>query len=512
MAVGAVFALALINAAPAAALDLYVDHDVAVTTDPACPALAPCKTIVEAVALADVSDASTDIVHVGLGSTYPESVTVPDTPVTLLGGEYNFTGTGTQSVIDGGTEPAITLAFGELPRTVRGLTLQGGVAGLTDDTTLEGAASGGVTIENNIFNETGPIDAFISLGGSPTIRGNTMVGFDHPGQWSNGIGMNSAIAPRIENNSISGVERSITIFGSTQQVTITGNTLEPTGDDAPSTPGGFGIGLGNGAGGEISGNLITAALFSPPDATAAGISLTSDGPGTRRLARNRIFGFPGSGVWVETVDPVTLDGDVIAANGGVGIRNTTTATSITASNVTLWGNDTVGTAGEIRAGATTSVALDSSIVGDDGVQVAGGTPTCSATFSRGPAVSALCGGQFSTAAAPSFVNAAARDFHLTPAGNAALIDTGNPAAPASAFDLDGQPRALDALADSICAPRRDVGADEVSIPNSDCLTTSPPATAPKRCPEGKKLKKVKTKKGKKKKKCVKKKRKKKRKN
>jgi hypothetical protein len=435
---------------------------------------------------------------------------VPDTPVTLLGGEYNFTGTGTQSVIDGGTAPAITLPFGDHPRTVRGLTLQGGVAGGFDDATLEGGASEGVTIENNVFNETGPIDTFISLEGSPTIRGNTIAGFDHPGEWANGIGMNIATAPRIENNSVSGVERTITVFGGisgTDQATITGNTLEPTGDDAPSTPSEFGIGLGNGTGGVISGNLIRPSAFSPPDATAAGISLTGDGTGTRRLSRNRIFGFPGTGVRVETADPVTLDGDVIAANGDVGIRNLTTTTSITATNVTLWDNDVSGQIGEILVASGTSLALDSSIVGDGGIGQGPGTPTCSATFSRGPAFSALCGNQFSTAVAPSFVNAAARDFHLTPTGNAALIDTGNPAAPAGAFDIDGQPRALDALADSICAPRRDIGADEVSAPNSDCTPTAPPAIAPKRCPEGKKLKTVKTKKGKKKKKCVKKKRK-----
>ncbi len=511
MTSGAVALVASLALAPAAlAGDYYVDGDVAATTDLFCPITAPCKTIAEGVNIAAGDDASVDTVHVGLGSAYPESVTVPDTPLTLLGGEYNFTGTGTQSVIDGGTAPAITLSFGSLARTISGLTLQGGDAGLNDDHTLGGAALENVTIEDNIFNETGSLNSFINLSGSPTITGNTIVGFDHAGEWGHGIAMNNAVAPRIVGNSVKDVERGIAIFGTTQQVTIAGNTIEPRGDDAPlgGGPGSSGIGLGVGAGGDVTGNLIRAGAVL--NAEASGIYLSSDGFGSRRLARNRIFGFPGRGVWVQTTDPVTLNGDVIAGNGGAGVYLQPPGSNVVATNATVWNNDaSPGLNGEFLISETATLAIDSTIVGDDGVRATVGTPSCTATFSRGPAVSPRCQGQFATNATPSFVNAAGNDFHLTPTGNAALIDMGNPA-PASSPDIDGEPRAIDALANQVCAPRRDIGADEVSLANADCpppvLPTTPPAAA-RTCPKGKKLKTVK-KKGKKKKKCVKKKRKK----
>jgi hypothetical protein len=208
---------------------------------------------------------------------------------------------------------------------------------------------------------------------------------------------------------------------------------------------------------------------------------------------------------------VTLNGDVIADNAGPGIYLQNAGSDLTVTNATIWHNDNTNLVGEILIGDTSTVSLDSTIVGDDGVGAAAGTPTCTAVFSRGPAVSDACNGQFATNAAPSFVNAATRDFHLTPSGNASLIDLGNPAEPTLGLDLDGEPRAVDGIPDGNCAARRDIGADEVAGLSGDCAVAAAPdvlaPTAPlapgsnvRRCPKGKKLVTIK-KHGKKKKVC-----------
>jgi hypothetical protein len=503
------------TAAPAAATDLYVDRDAPPTAAP-CTIAAPCPAIAEAIDLAD-NDPLPDTVHVGRSTgAYAENVTVPDSPITLSGGDYNFLGIGSFSVIEGGSAPAVTLAPGTTARTVRGLTLQGGSTGPGTGVTLEAGGAPNVTIENNGFNETSPLATYLNAVGSPVIRGNTITGFDDATNWANGIGMNSAVAPRIVGNTISGIERPIVVFGGlagTSQVRIADNTVQPSGNDAPSgggNPGAAGILLGLGAGGEISGNLIIPGIGL--NASAAGVYFSSDGPGSRSLSRNRIFAFPGNGVRAETTDPVTLNGDVIADNAASGISLTVPGSNAVATNATVWNNDaSPGLNGEILLDEMATLVLDSTIVGDDGVRATIGTPSCTAIFSRGPAGSQRCQGQFATNATPSFVNAATRDFHLTPTSNATLIDMGNPAAPAFGVDFDGEARALDGLANNDCAPRRDIGADEVAGLSSDC--PPPPSAAPAttaaavKCPKGKKLVTVK-KHGKKKKKCKKKSRKK----
>jgi hypothetical protein len=99
------------------------------------------------------------------------------------------------------------------------------------------------------------------------------------------------------------------------------------------------------------------------------------------------------------------------------------------------------------------------------------------------------------------------DYHLLP--GSPLIEAGNPASPAAgALDLDGGTRAVDGNGD--CIIRRDVGADEFVTAPPNCsspaaapLPLAPGSTTTRRCPKGKKLKRVKGKR-----KCVRKKRKK----
>jgi hypothetical protein len=499
-------------AAPASAFDLYIDRDAPATAAP-CTFNAPCQTIADGIGLA-AGTAAPDTIHVSRSAGTYAGATVPDSPITLIGNDYDHTPGGTQTIIEGGAAPAITLSAGLTARTVKGFTLQGGSTGPGTGVTLEGTGAPNLTIEDNAFNETSPLSTYVNLEGSPVVRGNTITGFDDPTQWANGIGMDHAVAPQIVGNTVSGIERPIVVFGGlsgTSQVRIANNTIQPSGNDAPASggnPGAIGIDLGLGAGGEISGNLIFPGIGL--NASASGVYFTSAGPGSRSLSRNRIFAFPGDGVRAETTDPVTLNGDVIADNDGAGISLTVAGSNAVATNATVWNNDaSPGLNGEIRIHEMATLALDSTIVGDDGVRATVGTPSCTAIFSRGPAGSERCQGQFATNVTPSFVNAATRDFHLTPTSNTALIDMGNSAAPAFAFDLDGQARALDGLPDGACAPRRDIGADEApGLSGTDCPPATPLTPATRACPKGKKLVTVK-KHGKKKKKCKKKRRKKK---
>ncbi len=502
-------ALPLLAAAPAGAADYYVDRDAPAAPN-VCTFAQPCDQIAEGIDLAD-NDTVPDTVHVGRsnGEYTPVTATVPDSPMTLLGGG-DFAGTAAAATkIDGGNNPAVSFAGGSAPRAVKGFTLQGGDLG---DATVSGPGGNNITVEGNLLNENPTaMQSFIDFSGAPTIVGNTIAGTDHAGGWANGIVVDSASTPKVIGNTVTGIERPIGICGGTAGITVANNVLQPAGPDGPTgggTPGAIGINLCNGAGGDISGNLITPGPGI--DITGTGIFMSSDGPGERRLARNRVFDLPNNGVRIGAfaTDPVTMNGDVIADSGGAGIASTGVATSITVTNATVVRNDTAGTLGEIEAISGSLVTLDSSIVGSDGVQQAPsiGSLICTATFSNGPAVSEQCSGQFTSNATPVFSDG----YHLAPGTNPTLIDMGNPAAPAFPIDVDGDLRALDGLLDGACVPRRDIGADEVpGLNGADCDPPVPPASTPAaatpvaaaNCPPGKKL--VTVKKGKKKKKkCV----------
>ncbi len=497
----------LLMAAPAQAAEYYVDQDADNTHPADCPIGDPCNTTVEALGQANLDDATVDTVHVGRSATeYMMPVSIPDTPVTLLGGDYDFTGApAATTVLDGGPTTTVTFDASVMgyPRTVRGFVIQGGTgATLPNSASLASdAAPAGVTIAGNTFNEDAATTSFaIYASGGPTISGNRIEMTETPAGSVSGIFVTSPGAPQLIGNVVSGAERSIHIDGDTDSVLVSGNTLQPAGDDGVRRTG---IALSAGAGGSVIDNLIAPAPGISVDANGIYLSGDTTGPGTRALSRNRIFSFPAEGLLIEAADQVTLDGDVIAGNGAAGLANRVTATSTDADNVTVWGNDTLGTSGEISLITGGSLSLDSSIVGDDGVQqyLAGAAPACTATFSRGPVVTELCG-PFSTTATPSFLSQAQdrSGFRLSETGNSTLIDQGNPAA-AAGVDLDGNSLLLNGAQCGTGPGRRDIGADEVAP--APCA--GPPPVAGKKCPKGKRLKRVKTKSGKKKLKCVKKK-------
>jgi hypothetical protein len=219
------------------------------------------------------------------------------------------------------------------------------------------------------------------------------------------------------------------------------------------------------ASGQVTGNVIRGKAA---QALGTGVNVTSaTGTGVPlALARNQIYDMP-EGVRVSGGDPTTFSSDVIA-NTGVGLsifsNPGVTATGLTVTHSTSPVNR------EIYVD-NTALTLDSSIVGDQGVEIAG-TGTCTSAFSRGPAVPDNCG--FATAADPAFANPAADDLHLLP--GSPMVDAGNPAAPVPGeSDVDGGPRAVDATPGCPPAPRRDIGADE--RPGAALLDCDAPDTA-----------------------------------
>src|SRR5262249_5165304 len=123
-----------------------------------------------------------------------------------------------------------------------------------------------------------------------------------------------------------------------------------------------------------------------------------------------------------------------------------------------------------------------------------GAAACKAPAPAGPGTPGASCQAFQAKGGASFVDAANDDYHLTGAGNDALIDHGNPAPPPSgATDLDGDPRAIDADGACPLAPIRDIGADEFNPGIPTCAPsggggqqaspgpTGPRAAALKKC-------------------------------
>src|SRR5919205_540009 len=125
-AVTAGFAVA---AAPALAADYYVDRDVADTGPDLCTQAQPCDQVSDAFALADANDGSADTVHVGRSNGAYGAVTVPNTPLTLLGGEFDGGGPpATVSLIDGSSGAGVIFDASSFARTLDGFTIRGGAA------------------------------------------------------------------------------------------------------------------------------------------------------------------------------------------------------------------------------------------------------------------------------------------------------------------------------------------------------------------------------------------------
>jgi hypothetical protein len=163
--------------------------------------------------------------------------------------------------------------------------------------------------------------------------------------------------------------------------------------------------------------------------------------------------------------------------------------TLRADHTTIVGGATGQYGASIIADASSiaDLVLKSSII--DGVDhslkrsaMPGGAAHLTTTYSNYPPPlpgdDAGTGGKSETAnmsAAPSFVNPAAGNFHLSP--GSPLIDAGEPgpAPPGEpATDIDGNPRRLDGNGD--CDPRRDIGAFEF-VPANVATRMSAPTSA-----------------------------------
>ena len=502
MAIGA--ALWLGAAAPAGAADYYVDLEAA-DPDDVCVLADPCDAISEAIDIADGAPAP-DTIHVGPGvSPYP-STTVTNSPMTLIGNDYAGVGGGTTTVIDGGAATGVTLDAGAAARTIRGFTIRGGDAAGTSQS-LQAFISINMTVgPENVFDDADvDVERLVDLqGGSPRVTGNTFTGADL-GQLQVGINYTgSGPTPEIDNNVVTTFFQGVDVTGP-ENVSIHDNTIAGIYDVGAFIP--AGITLGN-ASGTVARNQVSA---DPANALGNGITATSGAPiGTPLTISRTVVSEFGTGVNLGVEDDVVVVEGVLVKNevGLSSFKDPGELGSLTITGSTIADNTFVR---QVYLDDTPLI-LDSSIIGsgisaDDDIEVVG-TATCSISFSRGPTLAT--GGptdcnDFQTAALPAFANTA--DYPLNLA-NPALIDAGNPAAPASPVDFGGDLRALDGIADGNCAPRRDIGADEVVAASTDCdAHPLAPTTTARKCPKGKKLKRVRTKNGKKKLKCVRKKKK-----
>jgi hypothetical protein len=413
-------------------------------------------------ALAKTGGAGTIRLETG---NYAENVTLP--------GGVSLTADGAAAATIDPSSGVFAVRVTGAPTTIQGLTFSSNVANQTELVLEDGAGS--PVVSDNHFIDTTPASGDNQIGihttaqGTPQIRFNTFTGFFH------GIDVVSPNAgapgsPVITGNDISGTHD----IGDGIQVSGSHN-LNLTG---PTTATLIGNTIHDHGAGQTTGVFLADGGSFSNDPTSPATGMT--------MIRNRITGGTNGIEVIGNRAPVTLFGDVITRTAPI-----TGGSAVLASSVedgmtpgVYYGGDLTVTNADIVNNTNLSfelqdnhLTLDSSIVRGGAILPfdGDGTATCTISFSDGMTTSGGPCETFQTSAAPSFVDAAADDFHLTPAGNDALIDHGNPLAPPSgATDFDGDPRAIDADGACPLVPVRDIGADEVNNGIPDC-TPPPPA-------------------------------------
>ena len=454
----------------AAATDTFADSSRADNSGDCLTPATACKTIngVDG-ALAKTGGAGTVRLETG---SYAENVTLP-------GGISLIADTAATPTIDPSSGVFAIRVTGP-STTIQGLTFSSNVANQTE-LVLEDAA-GSPVVTGNHFIDTTPASGDNQIGihttaqGTPQITGNTFTGLFH------GIDVVSPTTgtpgtPLISGNDISGVHDigdGIQISGAIN-TNLTGPTTARLIGNTIHDPGaGQSVGIFLADGGSFS-----------LDPTSAATGMT--------MVRNRIIGGTNGVEVIGNRAPVTLFGDVIARTGSIMSGGSAVqASSIESTpgtylggNVTVTNADIVNNVNLAFELQDNHLTLDSSIVRGGAILTSSGdaTATCTITFSDGMTTTGGPCETFQTSAAPSFVDAATDDYHLTSSGNSALIDQGNPSAPPSgSIDFDGDPRAIDADATCPLTPRRDIGADEVNNGIPDCPvppgTGAPPISSP----------------------------------
>ena len=460
--------------APAAAqaADSYVDADTGSGTS--CTMVSPCATVLLGVGAAGTNDD----VFVD-GDTYVEFISFGDGK-SLIAQEFVGAADG-PAVLDGGAGAALAIGPSGAG-TISGFTIRG------DSQSID--IGGAATVIGNTFDEDVPalIDqADMRISGSSadpvTISDNTFTDPTPTDDQTAIIGL-GAPQPLIEDNTFIGFRETVDVDGG--NVELSGN--EVVGAHSAGAIDGVGFAFSDG-----TANIHDNVIRPPVVGSVLGMRISDSDPGTAphtgaTLRRNQVFDLERGIEVSDTPSPVTLDGDVIAGNVD-GLRAedgdfTGTEGDTTVTNVTFFDN----TSSDILADEV-AMTVDSTIT-EAGVDTDSSAATCTITSSRGPTTTPGGDGcaNFQTTAVPTFVNAAANDYHMTSASP--LIDLGNPLAPApGAVDLDGDARALDGNCDGIV--RRDIGADELPCTPVAPGDKDPPETSIIKKP-GKKIESDKT--------------------
>jgi len=453
-------AVAFALPAQAAAADRLVDKDTG--ADVGDCSVSPCQTIGYGIgqALAGerilVDDTATDYVESNLQIGDGRS----------LVGSNIVTADSGPTVIDPGPSATPTVVVGATGASeVSGLTLRNAsVEALRVD--------GTVSVSGNNFDESSAIQRqlFVNTGAiSPRILGNTFS--DGPGLVERGIVTASTATPQISGNTLTGFHVAIEATAGTPLIDSNNISGITTAGGSPYA----GIRAS-----EANPTILSNLIHDPvPGDNPAGIQLEETGGGNNTGATmrfNRILGQHLVGVSIfKTEGSVTMFGDTIAGylavgDGGIDSdgQGSATAGNFSASNVTV-ANAAPGSTADIALNSA-NASLDSTIVGDLGIQASGGD-ICTIAFSRGPTTAGTSCQIFQTTSNPMFVNPAGDDYHLSP--GSPMIDAGNPAAPVAPndLDLDSNPRSLDGTP-TCSGPSvaiRDIGADELVAGPADCL-------------------------------------------
>ena len=417
----------------------------------------PCDTIDHTIDQAVANADATDTIHVG-GGSYPEAFSLPPGVSLLKDNWVPFVfSTAGPATIDGAADPAITVPQGLPTRSISGnFILRGNDDGTPGEGSVYvafGADPGNVTISGATFNELGagmgiPVQLQID-GGSPKVLGSTFTGVDQ-NQTYRAINYSGEGSPEFGGNTMTtffiGIGVADTAAAGFPIVNAHDNVITEVYETA-AIPAGIQL---IDTSGQITGNTVRGKAG---QTLGSGVSVTSAGTGgTVSFAGNQIYDIP-AGINISGGDPVSFSSDLIA-NTGVGLSIFSNPGGVTASGLTVThSNNPVNR--EIYVD-NTALTLDSSIVGDQGVELAG-TATCTSAFSRGPAAPGNCG--FATVADPAYADPASDDFHILT--GSPMVEMGNPAPPPpGTTDIDGAARAVDTILDCLPVPRRDIGADE----------------------------------------------------
>jgi len=458
-------AAALAAPAAASATDRWVDTDTGTNAANNCTVQAnPCKTIQNA---SDYSQIAGDFgtIHVDQG-TYGENVNIAqgnkltaDDFVTGDSGPTAIVGTGSGVAVFVQATASIS-GFDISSPSIGSVVLVANSASATDNTiTAVGANSTAV----EVFASTG----------TPTVTGNTILA--DSGDEGTGVVIDQNVTGRatVSDNRIGeagdGFDRSIWVKAGSK-ATLEGNTI--LGSRQLSGSNANGIRIDGADDVDVIDNDIRQP-FIGAGKEADGVYATNlSATDTLDLERNRILATTGTGlVLADVAGPVTSSNDVIAnsADRTVFAGN---APDVTFTNDTFVGN---ATAPVFLNNATLTV--DSSIL-EMPIANGGGTVECEITFSRGPAITEGGDGcaEFQTSADPEFADRFASpvpNLELKP--SSALLDAGNPAAPAEgAVDNSGDARAVEGDGECPHDARRDIGAEELAVTIADCPVVDPP--------------------------------------